>query len=197
MCSAPTRHVAKVRLSIHSPYRVVIPRITPEYQYPWFRFIALPFSSMLDAAVSDMAGAAGSLSLSSSLLATDLAAITVASGLSETTTCSPSSIDVNVPATAVTMAADVAKDTHHNFAANVDGGPPPVYVGWDANQRAWHNNGLADTQPPSGPHDHEVATGRDPCGRYGVASWRTCTSGTGSTGSTGLRRRGAHLKYTL
>jgi hypothetical protein len=34
-------------------------------------------------------------------------------------------------------------------------------------------------------------------GRYGVASGRTCTSGTGSTGSTGLRRRGAHLKYAL
>jgi hypothetical protein len=32
-------------------------------------------------------------------------------------------------------------------------------------------------------------------GRYGVAFWRTCTSGTGCTGSTGSRRRGAHLEY--
>jgi hypothetical protein len=38
MCLAPTRHVTKVRLSIDSPHRVVIPRRTPEYQYPRFRF---------------------------------------------------------------------------------------------------------------------------------------------------------------
>jgi hypothetical protein len=37
-CSAHTRHVTKVRLSTDSPHRVVIPYITPEYQYPWFRF---------------------------------------------------------------------------------------------------------------------------------------------------------------
>jgi hypothetical protein len=138
---------------------------------------------MLDAAASDMAGAVGSLSSSSLLLATDLAAITIAAGLSEMTTRPPSSINVDVPATGVTTAADVANDTHHNFAANIDGGPPPVYAGWDANQRAWHNNRLSNTQPPSGPHDHEVrdrhwhwgrrrvrgtATGRDPCGEV----WR-------------------------
>jgi hypothetical protein len=38
MCLAPTRHVTKVRLSTDSPHRVVIPRITPEFQYPWFCF---------------------------------------------------------------------------------------------------------------------------------------------------------------
>jgi hypothetical protein len=138
---------------------------------------------MLDAAASDMAGAAGSSSLSSPLSATDPAAITIAVGLLETTTHPPLSIDVNVPATAITTAANVANNTRHNFFANIDGSPPPVYAGWDANQRAWHNNGLADTQPPSGPHDHEVrdrhwhwgrrwvrgtATGRDPCGEI----WR-------------------------
>jgi hypothetical protein len=37
-CSAHTCHVAKVRLSTDGPHRVVIPRITPEYQYPWIRF---------------------------------------------------------------------------------------------------------------------------------------------------------------
>jgi hypothetical protein len=138
---------------------------------------------MLDATASDMAGAAGSLYSSSPLSATDLAAITVAAGLSEMTTRPPSGINVNVPATAVTTAADIADDTRHNFAANVDGGPPPVYAGWDASQKVWHNNGLADTQPPSGTHDHEVrdrhwhrgtrrvrgtATGRDPHGEV----WR-------------------------
>jgi hypothetical protein len=111
---------------------------------------------MLDAAASDMAGAAGSSSLSSLLSAIDPAAITVTTGSLETTTHPPSSIDFDVPATAVTTAANVADDTRHNFTTNVDGGPPPVYAGWDANQRAWHNNGLADTQPPYGPHDHEV-----------------------------------------
>jgi hypothetical protein len=111
---------------------------------------------MLDAAASDMAGAAGSLSSSSPLLATDLAAITVTAGLSETTMHPPSSINIDVLATAITMATDVPDDTRHNFAANVDGAPPPVYAGWDANQRAWHNNRPAITQPPSGPHDHEV-----------------------------------------
>ncbi len=118
--------------------------------------LRFPFSSMLDTAASDMAGAAGSSSSSSPLSATDPAAITVTAGSSEMTTRPPSSINVNVPATAITMAADVADVTRHNFAANVDGSPPPVYAVWDANQRAWHNNGLADTQPLSGPHNHEV-----------------------------------------
>ena len=43
MCLVPTRRMTKVRLSTNSPHRVVIPRFTPEYQYPWFRFIATPF----------------------------------------------------------------------------------------------------------------------------------------------------------
>ncbi len=114
---------------------------------------------MLDAAASDMAGAAGSLSSSSPLSATDLAAFTVTAGLLETTTRPPLSINVVGPATAVTTAANVANNTRHNFTTNIDGGPPPVYAGWDVNQRAWHNNGLANTQSPSGPHNHEV---RDP-----------------------------------
>jgi hypothetical protein len=67
-----------------------------------------------------------------------------------------SSVGVDITATAFTTAADVANDARYDPAANVDGSPPPVYAGWDANQRAWHNNRLAGTQPPSGPHDHEV-----------------------------------------
>ena len=38
MCSAPTRHMTKVRPSIDSPHQVVISCWTPEYQYPWFYF---------------------------------------------------------------------------------------------------------------------------------------------------------------
>jgi hypothetical protein len=38
MCSSPTRHMTKVRLSIDSPHQVVLSRIKPEYQYPRFRF---------------------------------------------------------------------------------------------------------------------------------------------------------------
>jgi hypothetical protein len=38
MCPAPTRRMTKVRLSNDSPQQVVIRRITPEYQYLWFRF---------------------------------------------------------------------------------------------------------------------------------------------------------------
>ena len=44
MCSAPTRHVTKVRPSIDSPHRVIIPRRTPEYQYPWFCFYCASLS---------------------------------------------------------------------------------------------------------------------------------------------------------
>jgi hypothetical protein len=110
---------------------------------------------MLDAASSDLAAAAGS-STSIPPLATDLAVVTIAAALSEANTRPLLSVGVNVTATAVATAANVANDNRHNFAAKVDGGPPPVYAGWDANQRAWHNNGLANPQPPSGPHDHEV-----------------------------------------
>ncbi len=110
---------------------------------------------MLDAASSDLKAAAGS-STSIPPSATDLAAVTVATALLEANTQPPLSVGVDVTATVVATAANIADDTHHNFAAKVNGGPPPVYAGWDANQRAWHNNGLADTQPPSGPHNHEV-----------------------------------------
>ena len=38
MCSAPTCHMTKVRLSTNSPHRVVILCRMPEYQYHWFCF---------------------------------------------------------------------------------------------------------------------------------------------------------------
>jgi hypothetical protein len=88
-------------------------------QYPVLRlntnilgsvFIALLFPSMLDAASSaDMAAAAGS-STSIPPLATDLAAITVAAALPETTTRPPLSVGVDVTPTAVTTAANVANN---------------------------------------------------------------------------------------
>jgi hypothetical protein len=102
---------------------------------------------MLDAASSDLVAAAGS-SMSIPPSATDLAAVTIAVASLEANTRPPSSVGIDVPTTAVTTAAKVADDTRHNFSANVDGSPPPVYDGWDANQRVWHNNELADTQPP-------------------------------------------------
>ena len=70
---------------------------------------------MLDAASSaDMAAAAGT-SMSIPPSATDPAAVTVtAAALSETTMCPPSSVDVDVPTTAITMAADFADNARHN-----------------------------------------------------------------------------------
>ncbi len=83
---------------------------------------------MLDAASCDLAAAAGS-STSIPPLATDLAAVTVAATSLEVNMGPPSSVIVNVTATAVATAANVADDTRHNFATKVDGGPPPVYAG--------------------------------------------------------------------
>jgi len=78
-----------------------------------------------------LAAPAGS-STSIPLLATDPAAVTVASAASETTTYPPLSVNTNVPATAVTTAADVADDAHCNPDANVDGGHSPAVLGDDA-----------------------------------------------------------------
>jgi hypothetical protein len=70
---------------------------------------------MMDAAAfADMAAAAGT-SMSIPPSATDPAAITVAAAASsETTMCPPLSVDVNVPATTVTTAANFADDAHHD-----------------------------------------------------------------------------------
>jgi hypothetical protein len=94
---------------------------------------------MLDAASSDMAAAAGS-STSILLSATDLAAITIAAALSEANTRPPLSVGVDVTATAVTTAANVANNARYNPAANVDGGPSPTALGNDAD-----NGGAGNT----------------------------------------------------
>ena len=87
---------------------------------------------MLDAASSaDMAAAAGS---SSSIppSATDLAAVTVAEASSEANTRPPSSVDIDITATTVTTAADVADDARYDPAGNVDGGPSPAALDNDS-----------------------------------------------------------------
>ncbi len=117
MCSAPTRCMTKVWLSTNSPHRVVISRRTPEYQYPWFRFIALPFFQH--------AGCVGGGDSPGGR--TDYCrAHRDAAAASETTTRPPSSVGVDVTATAVTMAADVTDDARYDPAVNVDGGPSPA-----------------------------------------------------------------------
>ncbi len=70
---------------------------------------------MVDAAAfADMAAAVGT-SMSIPLLATDPAAVTVtAAASSKTTMCPPSSVDVDVPTTAITVAANFANDARHN-----------------------------------------------------------------------------------
>ena len=84
---------------------------------------------MLDAASSDLVAAAGS---SSSIppLATDLAAVTVAEASSEANTRPPSSVDIDITATTVTTAADVADDARYDPAGTVDGGPGGQGTHW-------------------------------------------------------------------
>jgi hypothetical protein len=64
--------------------------------------------------------------------ATVLAAVTVPAASSEANTRPPSSVNVDVTATAVTAAADVANDARHDPAVNVDGGPSPAALDNDA-----------------------------------------------------------------
>ena len=62
--------------------------------------------------------------------ATVLAAVTVAAASSEANnTRPPSSVGVDVTATAVTTAADVADDARYDHAVNVNGGPSPAALG--------------------------------------------------------------------
>ena len=87
---------------------------------------------MLDAASSaNMAVTVGS-STSIPSLASDHAAVNVAVALLEANTRPPSSINVDVTATAITMAANVANiagDACNDLAANVDGDPSPAVLG--------------------------------------------------------------------
>jgi hypothetical protein len=64
--------------------------------------------------------------------ATDLAAVTVAEASSEANTRPPSSVDIDITATTVTTAADVADDARYDPAGNVDGGPSPAALDNDS-----------------------------------------------------------------
>jgi len=86
---------------------------------------------MLDAASSDMAAIVGS-STSIPPSATDLAVVTVAMASSKANTHPPLSIDVDITATTVTAAANVADDAPYNPAINVNGGPSPAALDDDA-----------------------------------------------------------------
>jgi hypothetical protein len=89
---------------------------------------------MIDAASSDLAAAAES-STSIPPSATVLSAVTIAAASLEVTTHPPSSIGVNITATAVTTATNVANDAHYNPAANVNSGPSPAALGDNADNR--------------------------------------------------------------
>ena len=84
---------------------------------------------MLDAACGDTCRGGGP---SIPPLAAVLAAVTVAAASLEANTRPPSSVGVDVTATTVTMAADVAYDARYDPAINVDGGPSPAALDNDA-----------------------------------------------------------------
>ena len=72
--------------------------------------------------------------------ATDLAAVIVDTAASEANTRPPSSVGVDLTATAVTTTADVANDARCNPDANVDDGPSPSALGYYAD-----NGGAGNT----------------------------------------------------
>ena len=93
---------------------------------------------MLDAACGDTRRGGGpSITPSATVLA---AVVTVAATLSEANTCPPSSVNVNITATAITMAADVANNARYDPAVNVDGGLSPAALDNDA-----HDGGTGST----------------------------------------------------
>ena len=87
---------------------------------------------MLDASCGDTCRGGGPSIAIAAPTATPV--VTVAAAASETTTRPPSSVGVDVTATAVTtMAANVANDnTRYNPAVNVNGGPSPAALVDDA-----------------------------------------------------------------
>ena len=86
---------------------------------------------MLDAASSGMVATVGS-STSILSLATDLAAVTIASALPKANTHPPLSVGVDITATTVTAAASVADDAPYDPSINIDDGPSPAALHDDA-----------------------------------------------------------------
>ena len=87
---------------------------------------------MLDAASSALTAAVGSSSYIL-LSATDLAAVTVATASSEANTRPPLSVSIDITATTVTTAADVADNTRYDPDVNVDSSPSPTALEDDTN----------------------------------------------------------------
>ena len=86
---------------------------------------------MLDAACGDTRRGGGpSIPPSATVLAV---VVTVAATLSEANTCPPSSVNVDVTANAITLAADVANNARYDHAVNVDSGLSPAALDNDTN----------------------------------------------------------------
>ena len=93
---------------------------------------------MLDASCGDTCRGGGPSIAIAAPTATPV--VTVAAAASETSTRPPSSVGVDVTATTVSMAANVANDARYNPAVNVDGGPSPAALDNDAD-----NGGTGNT----------------------------------------------------
>ena len=65
-------------------------------------------------------------------LTTDMAAVTVAAASSKANMRPHSSVDVDITATTVTMAADVADNARYDPVININGGPSPAALEDDA-----------------------------------------------------------------
>jgi hypothetical protein len=91
--------------------------------------LQFPFSSMLEAACGDTRGG-GRPSIPPS--ATVLAAATVAAAASQANTRPPSSVGIDITATAANTAADIANDARYDPAINVNGGPSTAALDNDA-----------------------------------------------------------------
>ena len=84
---------------------------------------------MLDAACGDTRRGGGpSIPPSAAVLV----AVTVAAASSEANTRPPSSVGIDVAATTVTMATNIANNARYNPAVNIDSGPSPAALDNDA-----------------------------------------------------------------
>jgi hypothetical protein len=211
MCLAPTHHVAKVKLSIHSPYQVVIPRITPEYQYSPICFYCpslFPACWMLQPLIwrvlrdhCPRLARCQPQTRQPSPLPQDCwrqpCALPRASTL---TSPPPPSLRLPmlpmIPATILppTLMAPpllcMRAGMQTRGRGTTTGLPTP-----NPHLDLMTMRCVIATDVGGGDGSTELPPAEILVGRYGVASGRMCTSGTGSTGSTGLHWRGAHLKY--
>ncbi len=211
MCLAPTCHVAKVRLSIHSPYQVVILCITPEYQYPWFCFYCaylFPACWMLQPLIwwvlrdhrPCLARCWPQTQQPSPLPQDPWRRPRALPRALLSTSPPPPSLRLltlpTIPATILLpmsmaapflcMRAGMQTRGRGTTAGLLTPNPCPDLTTMRC---------MIATDVGGGDGSVELPPAEILVGRYSIASGRTCTSGTGSTGSMGSRRRGAHLEY--